>query len=284
MPPSTETATRLYVSRQPILDLNDRVFGYELLHREEATDRMGVGNGTSALLDLGLETVTGGRQSFLNLTRSTLVGHIPSLLPQDEIVIEVRDNVTVDDEVIEACRRLHEKGYRLALENFVSGSDAESLLPYASFVKVDVVATPNSVAQSLPKQLAPYGIGLLAEKVDTRAMYHRMCVAGYTLFQGFYFCEPLLHEAVALTTQTLAYLRLLAALNRPELSTVDMERLILKQDVSLSQRVLRSLNSAAYPMRSDVKSIGQALLLFGLEPIRRWASACCLVGLNGNAT
>jgi len=292
MPPSTEPATRTYVARQPILDLNERVFGYELLYRHEATVHRRVSDGTpasdsvftGALLDLGLDTVTGGRQAFLNLTRPMLLGHIDRLVPPDEIVIEVLANVTVDDDVIEACRMLHDKGYRLALDDFVPGSDAEALFPYVSFVKVDVLDTPVSVARSLPKELSQHGIGMLAEKVENLATYHHMRMAGYSLFQGFFFCRPMLQEAMALPPQKLAYLRLLAAMNKPDLSTCEVERLVLKQDVSLSLRVLRSLNSAAYPIRTEMTSIGQALLLLGIEPIRRWVSAWCLAGLNGSAT
>jgi EAL and modified HD-GYP domain-containing signal transduction protein len=281
----------VYVARQPILDLNERVFGYELLYRQEATDSVCVGDSdtasasvfTGALLDLGLDTVTGGRQAFLNLSRPLLLGHIDRMVPPDEIVVEVLETITIDDDVIEACRALHAKGYRLALDDFVPGSDAEALFPYVSFIKVDVLSTPVAVARSLPKQLAPYGIGLLAEKVETHAMYHRMRLAGYTLFQGYYFCKPMLQEGVALPAQKLAYLRLLAALNTPELTTSEVERLV-KQDVSLSLRVLRSVNSAAYPIRAEVHSIGQALVLVGIEPIRRWASVWCLAGLSANGT
>jgi EAL and modified HD-GYP domain-containing signal transduction protein len=77
MSEASNTATRLYVARQPILDLKGRVFGYELLYREDPRDRACFADGdtasasvlTGALLDLGLNTLTGGRQAFFNLTR-----------------------------------------------------------------------------------------------------------------------------------------------------------------------------------------------------------------------
>jgi c-di-GMP-related signal transduction protein len=83
--------------------------------------------------------------------------------------------------------------------------------------------------------------------------------------------------------QQLAYLRLLAALNKPDLTTAEVERLV-KQDLSLSLRVLRSINSAAYPIRTEVRSIGHALLLLGIDPIRKWATVWCLAGLSAGAT
>jgi len=285
------STTQVYIARQPIFDLNGRVFGYELLYRHRAADTTCVDNRdgasatvmTGALLDVGLDTLTGGRRAFLNLTRPILVNRLEGLLPPDEVVIEVLENVVIDDEVIKACRSLHAMGYRLALDDFVAGSNAEALLPYVAFVKVDVLATPDADAHALARRLKPLGIGLLAEKVETRDVYQRMRTSGYSLFQGFYFCRPVVQAGTAVPAQQLAYLRLLAALHDPNQSTASLEALI-KQDVSLTLRVLRSVNSAAYPIRTEIRSIGQALFLLGIDPIRRWASVWCLAGLNANAT
>ena len=179
------TTTQVYVARQPIFDLNGRVFGYELLYRHGATDTTFVGDRdvasatvlTGALLDVGLDTLTGGRRAFLNLTRPILVNRLEGLLPPDEVIIEVLENVVIDDEVIEACRSLHAKGYQIALDDFVAGSDAEALLPYVAFVKVDVLATPDPDAHALARRLKPRGVGLVAEKVETR-WASLWCLAG----------------------------------------------------------------------------------------------------------
>jgi len=290
MPEASNTATRLYVARQPILDLKGRVFGYELLYREDPRDRACFADGdtasasvlTGALLDLGLDSLTGGRQAFFNLTRS-LLDQIGSLIRPQDAVIEVLETIAIDDDVVEACRTLHGKGYRLALDDFVPGSDAEALLPYVSFVKVDVLATEDGLARELPKRLTPLGIGMLAEKVERREVHQCMRDAGYSLFQGFHFCRPMLQEGTTLPAQQIVYLRLLAAISQPDLSTLQIEQLV-KQDVSLTLRVLRSVNSAAYPIRTEIRSIGQALFLLGIDPVRRWVSVWCLAGLSANAT
>jgi EAL and modified HD-GYP domain-containing signal transduction protein len=103
------------------------------------------------------------------------------------------------------------------------------------------------------------------------------------LFQGYYFCRPVVQHGAALPSQQLAYLRLLAALSEPNLTTADVERLV-KQDVSLSLRVLRSVNSAGHAIRTEIRSIGQALVLLGIEPIRKWTTVWCLAGLTTGAT
>jgi EAL and modified HD-GYP domain-containing signal transduction protein len=279
------------VARQPILDERGRVFGYELLYRHAAGATACIADGdhasarvlTGAVLDLGLDTLTNGRRAFLNVTRPLLLGELDTLIPPDGVVIELLESVEIDDKVIDTCRGLRAKGYQLALDDFVAGSDAEALLPHVTYVKVDVLTTPTPVLSELAARLLPSGVRLLAEKVESRDMYERTRDAGFSLFQGYYFCRPIIQSGAALPAQQLAYLRLLAALSKPDLTTTEVERLV-KQDVSLSLRVLRSVNSAAYPIRTEIRSIGQALFLLGIEPIRKWASVWCLAGLTAGAT
>jgi EAL and modified HD-GYP domain-containing signal transduction protein len=290
-PSASDTPTTFYVARQPILDERGRVFGYELLYRHAAEATACVADGdlasarvlTGAVLDLGLETLTSGRQAFLNVTRPLLLSQIDSLIPPDGVVIELLESVEIDEDVIATCRDLRANGYQLALDDFVSGSDAEALLPHATYVKVDVLTTPPAVVTELAARLVRSNVRLLAEKVETRDVYEQTRVAGFSLFQGYYFCRPVVQSTAAVPAQQLAYLRLLAALSKPDLMTIEVERLV-KQDVSLSLRVLRSVNSAAYAIRTEIRSIGQALILLGIDPIRKWTTVWCLAGLTKGGT
>ena len=68
------------VSRQPILDLQGRVFGYELRHRlEEGADGTGARGLTDLVLDMGLETLSQGKRAFLNFSRDLLLGDAATL-------------------------------------------------------------------------------------------------------------------------------------------------------------------------------------------------------------
>jgi EAL and modified HD-GYP domain-containing signal transduction protein len=294
MPPVVDQAREseaVHVARQPILDARGTVFGYELLYRSAAGDTSCTADGdlasarvlTGAVLDLGLETLTSGRQAFLNVTRSLLLGQIDTLVPSKGVVLEVLETVDVDKEVVEVCRDLQARGYRLALDDFVVGSSAELLLPYVSFVKMDVLTVPPAVVSELAARLSKTRIRLLAEKVENREVFERTRTDGYSLFQGYYFCKPVIQSGAALPAKQLAYMRLLAELSKPDLMTMDVERLV-KQDVSLSMRVLRSVNSAAYAIRTEIRSIGQALVLLGIEPIRKWTTVWCLAGLSTGGT
>jgi EAL and modified HD-GYP domain-containing signal transduction protein len=286
-----QSPTALCVARQPILDEKGQVFGYELLYRGAPgetscvvkSDLASASVITSAMLDLGLDTLTGGRRAFLNVTGALVIEQIDALVPPGDVVLELLETIEITDELIAACRKLKGKGYVLALDDFVAGSAAEALLPYVSFVKVDVLNTPMAEVVEIARRLKPLGVTMLAEKVESREVYEQSLAAGYTLFQGYYFCKPVIQMGAAIPAHQLVYIRLLAALSKPELSMQELEALV-KQDVSLSLRVLRFVNSAAVPIRTEVGSIRQALLLIGIEPIRKWASVWCLAGLNPGAT
>jgi EAL and modified HD-GYP domain-containing signal transduction protein len=283
--------TDAYVARQAILDARGRVFGYELLYRASPGDTTcrldkdlaSARTMTESVIDFGVDVLTGGRPAFINLTRALLVEEACTLLSPAVAVFEVLEDVDVDLEVIAACRRLHQQGYRLALDDFIAGSSAEALLPYASFVKVDVLTTPEAEAEALARRLARPGLTLLAEKVESREVFERCRRAGYTLFQGYYFQKPVMRSGVTLPAQHTACLHLMSALNKPDITVAQLEVLV-KQDASISLRVLRCVNSAGFAIRRDVSSIREALVLLGVGPIRKWAAIWCLAGLSAGRT
>src|SRR5262249_31556436 len=153
-------------------------------------------------------------------------------------VLEVLEGTVVDAQVIDTCRELQRMGYALALDDFVPGSDAEALLPFVKFVKVDVLATAPGVLGDLAERLRPRGIQMIAEKVETSEVADDLRKAGYRFLQGYFFCRPTTFRAKTLQTRSATYMQLLAAFNRPGLCAADLEELI-KTDVSLSHRVLR---------------------------------------------
>ena len=281
----------VHIARQAILDARGHVVGYELLYRGSVGDTACTVEGdvagasvlTGAVLDLRLDALTDGRTAFINITRSMLLNGVATLLRPSLALFELREDISIDDEVIDACRTLSQSGYRLALDDFVPGSAAEVLLPYVSHVKVDTLALSRETIAALARRLTSSGITLVAEKVETRDVFEWARDAGCGLFQGHYFRRPELRSGGAVPARQASHLRLLAALNQPTLTTDRLEELI-KQDAALSLRVLQCINSAAFPIRREVRSIGEALVLLGVGPIRKWASVWCLAKLNAGAT
>lgn len=281
----------VHIARQAILGPNRRVFGYELLHRARATDRSCTLDGdlaasrtlTDALLAIGLDTLTAGSRAFVNFTRPLLLHGAAELLPAQSVVVELREDIAVDAEVTAACRALHAAGYALALDDFVGGSGAEALLPFARYVKLDVLDTAPRIWQPLAQRLSSQGLTVVAERVETLAVAAQAQDAGCSLFQGFYFCVPATRSAPALPARRLAYLKLFAEINAPNLTITTLEDLI-KRDVSLTMRVLKSINSAAFAVGAQITSLRHALVLLGIQQVRKWASVWSMAGVNAGCT
>ena len=279
-----------FVARQPILDANGVVFGYELLYRAAATDsscreELDVAAArvlNDAVLTLGLETLTGGRRAFMNLTRHVLLGDFATLLRPSAVVLEVLENVVGDDEAVSAVKRLRRLGYAVALDDFTLNDNSLALLPYATYVKVDVLATTPKERLEIRAAMPPW-VTLVAEKVESPTILDELRAASFALFQGHYFCRPKTFAAGALTARHLAYSRLLAVVCRPDATVAAVEE-VIKTEASLAFRVLRCINSAAFGIRREIRSIREALVLLGLDHVRKWALVWGLAGLTRGTT
>ena len=233
----------------------------------------------TAVVDIGLGTLTAGKRAFINISEELLLSGPSGYLSPDGIVLELLENVAVSEETRTVCRELREAGYTLALDDFIPGSAAEALLPYASYVKVDVLALKESEIVATAARLSRLGVRLLAEKVETVAARDAASAAGYTLFQGYFFSKPTVVSSKAIEPGRVAQMRLVAELNRPGATLAELADLI-EHDGALSVRILRTVNSAAMGTRTAVRSIREALLYLGLDRVRQWASIWSLARLN----
>lgn len=282
-------ATERFIARQAILDRNGSVYAYELFFRtgiENSFPRVDAELATSRVLAdsflvFGIEELTGDVPAFVNFPRGTLVSEQALLLPSDRVVVEILETVDPDPDVIEACARLKRHGFRLALDDFVLRPDYEPLLRLADIVKIDFRLTPGPERARLARRFLRRGLTLLAEKVETDAEFREAKRLGYAYFQGHFFSRPSILHRRDLSSSRAQYLRFLQELSAPELDFGALAGLI-QSDISLSFKLLRYINSAAFGLRQPVASISHALRLLGEREVRRWASFLAMAELAGS--
>lgn len=280
-------ARPIYVARQPIFDRQSKAVGYELLFRKgpenrfdgadvEAASAIGIENSATAF---GLDELVGDRLAYVNLSRGALLKEFYRLLPPERTVIELLESVEPDRAVVDACLRLRAAGYKLALDDFTDAPAARPLLAIADLVKVDLRAAPTRCDASMIQRLRNRRIGLLAEKVETQDEHAAAMKAGYDFFQGYYYCHPQMIETRDLPPTKITQLRFLAEVSREDASFERLEELFL-QDVGLTLRLLRYLNSAAFGWRHEIVSLRHALMLMGLRPLKKWAMMMGMMNLS----
>lgn len=264
-----------FLARQPIFDRKGEVVAYELLYRggpEEHAGQRGARATAQVLINtfgtFGIERVTGGKRAFINLTRSLLVSEYATLLPAEQVVLEVLEDVEPDETVVAACRSLVRQGYTLALDDFVFEPRFAALLEVVQIVKVDLTLIPAADLAAQLGLLAPYRCELLAEKVETEAEHHAALDLGFDLFQGYYFARPSLLQQRREPGASLAAMRSM----RHVLTATQLEEVAeaISTDLALSYRLLRLINSAAFGLIQEVSSIRQALALLGLVAVKKW--------------
>jgi len=266
-----------YVARQPIMDRRNRVHGYELLFRAgpEAVFR---GNGdlaTRTMLDntvmFGLERLSGGLPAFVNCTRESLTEDLVSVLPSSMTVLEILEDLEPSPNLIEACRNLKAAGFRLALDDFTWRAGIEPLVALADYIKVDFRQTNVAARARLLERLSGFTVALVAEKVETESEYKRACDEGFALFQGYYFCRPVLLKSGKVPANQSLHIQILKMLRDDSLELRKLTSLV-KQDTSLTYRLLRLVNSPMCAVRQEVRSIRSALLAVGEDTFRKLAT------------
>ncbi len=273
------------VGRQPILDRDQRAFGHELLYRSADGggpagvdgDRMTSRVVLDAFLAIGIERVVGNGLAFVNVTREFLLDDDPPPLPRERVVLEILEDAVIDEELIGAVRSWRERGFTIALDDFVYDPRWEPLLPLASVIKIEVPALDEAGLAEHVRRLRRDGVRLLAEKVETRAEFEELRALGFDLFQGYFFARPEVVSGRRLPENRLATVQLLGALQRPDVDLAKVDALV-SQDVALSYKLLRCINSAAFALPRRVESIHRAVVFLGLRALKRLVALAAMAG------
>ena len=272
--------SRVFVARRPILDRAGRVFGYELLHRDSpsatlqrdvADERATARVLTDGLLAIGFDALTGGRRALLNVSRQFLIDGTPAVLPPGGVIFGVGADAEADGAVIEACRQLRQTGYGLAVDHSLLATGNAEIIALADFVRVDFVEAPTTSARTRLLTGVRDGATLMATRIETADLYQQALTEGYQYFQGAFLGQPVVKEGRSVPSHQVSQLRLLHALNNPNLSVHQLADLI-KPDPAMCYRVLRAINSAQFALQKEVSSIADALVLLGRDTVKRWVS------------
>ena len=265
-----------YLGRQPILDANNALFGYELLFRNSVAGGASFVSGLSATAaviahagQLGLDRAIGDALAFLNVDAEVLMSDIFAFLPREKVVLELVESVEATDAVLVRMSQLKGHGFRFALNGVASITpNVERLLPLVDFVKFDMRQVMQVSTAAVVVRCRREHKKLMAEKVETRAQYERVRDFGFDYFQGYYFAKPTVIAGRKLTPSQLAVMELMKLVTS-DAENIEIERAV-KRDVTLAINLLRLVNTPAVGLRHKVDSVSQALIVLGRRQLERW--------------
>ncbi|HSR66432.1 MAG TPA: HDOD domain-containing protein [Acidobacteriota bacterium] len=270
----------VFVARQPIFDRLGQCVAYELLFRAGwenifppvDPDSASAHTLSNSLVSLGLDTLAGSKDVFINFTQKLLTSGAATLLPPQKAVVEVLESVDpANAQVLESCRDLKSRGYRLALDDFVLRDESRELAGLADIIKIDYRASSPLQRSTMVRRLESSGVAFLAEKVETAEEVREAEELGVRYLQGYFYCRPDIVAGRVIPGFKFSYVELLRELYKPDFDLDRVEKLI-KSDLSLSYGLLKLVNSAAFALARRIESMRQALVLLGQDKVRKWVS------------
>lgn len=269
-----------YAARQPILDKEKKLVGYELLFRDgvdnvfpdidgdEATSRLIEGS----QFNFGLEDLTDNKPAYINFTLETLQKGYHLLLGKEQVVVEILETIQPGKRLLALVKDLKERGYTLALDDYIHQPVWRHFYPYIDMIKIDFLTTDKESIEAVIEAIEPHPhIKLLAEKVETYEKYQLALEMGFSYFQGFFFSKPEMVQSKTLPPSEMALAELLYETSSIDLNLRKITE-VFERDVNLSYKLLRYSNSAAFKRRAEISTIKQALIVLGSEEIKRFLS------------
>ncbi len=280
----------VYVARQPIFLQNMEIAAYELLFRDSMENFMPQNidgdRATSSVLsgmfmNIGFDSVSGGKKVFINFTENLLLKKIPTIFPADRTVVEILEDIDPSESVINACIELKKEGYKIALDDFVFGEAMEPFVAIADIIKVDFMESSLETIACEVKKL-PGHIQLLAEKVETWEEVRAGIDLGFIYFQGYFFSKPEVIKGREISASAAALVELVAETNKSE---PDLKKIVsaVSKDVSISYKLLSLINSSYFKRLVEINSIRQALNFLGLDEFRRFIAVLLMSSLSENS-
>jgi c-di-GMP-related signal transduction protein len=266
------------VGRQPILNRMEEVVAYELLFRSSRSlSSADVSDPTRAsanvivntLSNFGISDMLGNHRGFINVEFDLLMSDSIDILPVEMIGLELIENIRITPEVVDRCRMLKAKGCMLALDDHEYSQEYEVLYDgLIDVVKFDVIKTPLSHLYDMASLLKKYPVKMLAEKVDSRAVYLRSKGMGFELFQGYFFARPSLMQKRRLEDSAAILFELMRKLNDD--SSVDLIEETFKKSPAMTYKLLLLVNSVATGLREKIRTVRHAITIVGLSQLRKW--------------
>lgn len=281
-------SARMLLTRQPIFDAQQKVVAYELLCKTESMQQLVSADKDSLSSVAVLEAYTSISDhgevkrvpAFIALSLALLEKTGLPNLPKKQVVLEFSLRNAEPKSALKILLPLINEGYRVALTDADDAIHFATLLKLAYIIKVNVTDKSAHEILSLRKLMSEWKRPLMATGINDYETLEHCIEYKFSLFQGNFLSKPRAIPGQKVKANEVVIIQLLQILNDPKATPEKVEKLIL-QDPVLTYKLLRIVNSAAYALVREVESVAQAVVLLGLEQVRKWATVISLDSHSG---
>lgn len=278
---SEEGNKRVYLTRYPVVDRKNRLFGYELQVRDLGSDDPDPANperiSTEALVEAAgnpaFARIPGGMTVFIRVAPDFITQDFTEILPREHVVLTLPPHPPRSSEFLERLRKWHMAQYRVALDIVAHEEDYTFLFDRVDYLKVNGHRLkPGSEDLDAVLKLAKSAKRLLvADRVRDWEEFEQFKQAGFRYFQGEFYTQPNEEvEGQPLSENQAMLIRLFNQLSvRAEFEEIEAT---FKQAPDLMAQLLQFINSPLFYIPNKINSVRQALVMLGLKNLERWVA------------
>jgi EAL and modified HD-GYP domain-containing signal transduction protein len=278
-----------YVARQPIFDVDQSVFAYELLYRDSSNNTFPVGTSDelatsrlffNTLMLVGIEKLTASQRAFINLSTDALLDDFPKLLKPDVAVIEIVERTVNIAAVAARVKALKNEGYIFALDDYDGDAKWEPLLGLVDYIKIEAeepVIKTNMRVKKLKRNFPHCKI--IVERIETHEQFMALKGAGCDYFQGFFFARPEMLTYSSVDPSKATVFDLLKSTSKEALCFEEIHQRVAR-DIGIMTRILRLANARSGNRNLVITSISQAVIYLGEDTIRQFVRVLALSDLG----
>jgi c-di-GMP phosphodiesterase len=266
-----------FIGRQPILNRQHQIIGYELLfrdgpqaeHAEFETDLGASGQVlVNMLTNMGANWLLGDKLAFINVSHQILQTEFLQLLPAQRVVLEIAADVKASPRNLGILEKLVADGFTVCLDDYSASYHGAALLPLASYVKLDLTTYQPEQLALICDRLRQSAAQPIAKRVESKEAFDAGVRAGINFFQGYYFVKPVTLRAKVINAACLNLLELMRLAR--ENAHVSLLEDVFKRDVALSVKLLRYINSAGMGGRGEIRTLRHAVAVLGYQKLYHW--------------
>ena len=269
---------RIYVARQPVLDQNSEICGYEILYRDSHqtnkidNDRHASAAVISSILNqFGTKKLLGDKRAFVKIDEKFLLNDIIFSVPKEFFVFSIFSTVVMSEKIVERIEQLHSKGYILGIDNMALTAEAiedtyEDVLDFISYFKI-FIQESKELKKNIA-QLHEKGVKVIGVKIEDEEAFELAKKLKCDAFEGYYFAQPKIIENAQYNPTRMAVLRLYNMLMEDR--NIDEAADEFEKNPEITVQLLQFINSAAFSFRKKISSIHHVIVLIGRIQLAKW--------------
>ncbi|MBE0498852.1 MAG: EAL domain-containing protein [Campylobacterales bacterium] len=285
--------SKMFLARQKIVNINGKIFAYELLFRDSSTGIKKLPSDIKATAQVMLNSLshidldgllTKEGIAFINVDSEIIESDVLELLDPKRFVIEILETVQLTSALYNKIVSLKKKGYKIALDDFDCSEEMlknfQPLLKYLNVIKIDALTVNKDNLKKLLPKFKAAGIKLLIEKIENPKEYLYYKELGFDLFQGYHIGRPESFEFESIQDPIEVIILKLISIIKTDKETAEIERFI-KLRPDLAYNIIKFINNQN-TTKERISSIVQAVTLMGRDSLLRWLLVYLYAEVSGN--